>query len=737
MISDVRDTLYEPSIPRIPAPEREQRKRDLLKLLRYFLIFVSIMCLFLVVWFIWPNKPCVQVVTGVECEVFLNGESIGVGFDFKKDGLPVGELEIKAVPVESIPFKSEEIERLSLKLGSNETLHMLDVGQVEFITYPADARIIVSSVDGDLLLGTTPHKTCLPAGYYEVNLRLPGYPEYKQSIMVTKETNFTFDKDLENLALTKQGAKRLNNNLIISELKSDTHLEIDGVLYDSAGTFAIEPGFHNTCLKHDNANIVCADVMYPSVGKPVTLSCPENLPSPCLYFGDGLYPIPTDARDVVISEDGGTLYHTSQYNMIYEFVNAVDLNSGKLKWRTNIVTGWDYRPVTIADISGGKVYGMAGVPGYYDAKPFVLDIENGIEETLEDDVESILPLTNNQFDFGGVVCWANVWESKYSDYSMKSSIEAVIKVGSTNKRFIKKLSAGESAKFLGCSVGASGSNKPIFVFLSKTTWSQKLLILDPLLQSLDNSRDQPEWKEIGIGFEPMGVIFDKGFDTGKSFIIYSPQMLMSISYPSGAVRWRRYVNIPTTKPPTLVKANGIEVVLMSFDKSPFELQLGAKNGEEIVVRREPITEEETIGGAPAGNGTYIIDGKKVLAGIWMDETGKYAPRWEKTFEDGFVFASDWGPIHVTGNRFDVLGSHGIEPLISFIVPGFELRGDSQVFTQGNHIIAKADRRMWIIDKDGLLKGYFTNVDGITITRNGGFESFIPIIGGQRVVLPSL
>jgi len=735
----VQYSLYEQKRTRIPKPKRDLKIKQALKILGIIGIFILISGIIITIINLWPSHPKIKIMLGTEGEVIFDGVNAGVGTEFVFEDLEAGLHTINAKPTTEIPFLLEEIEEINLQAGANETIELLSVCQLNITSTPPSARIILKSIDGDLNLGKTPLQTMIPTGHFEVNIRLPGYPEYRQSILTIDLEPIDVDVDLIQIALSEPGAKKLINNLNIGSIRPGASIIINDHEYKESGLHNIKPGIHKTTLRYNKINIITTEVVYPSVGVPVILSCPENISHPCLHFGEGLYEIPSDARDIILSADKRFLLFTTQYRWVYEYVNAVNLKTGKLSWSSDVNSAWDFRPVIVAGTDNAKVYGMSGVPPKYSAVPFTLDLEHGFEGSKFSSDESILPLMGHGIELGDKTIYAQVWTGCFfSSKEIQTGLEVLITGPNYEKRFLKLLKKKWTARFLGVSVSARKDSKPIFIFLASYKNKSHLLILDPALSSDsgDEPKEEPEWITVNIPFKPTGIIPDKGFNTGNGFVIYNENSTASISYKNKNVKWRRYLEPAPQTEPIFQMIKDKPVVLFSFSKSPFELQLDILTGKEVEKRTLPISAQEWYGSPPSIAGVFIR-GNTVFAGVHEDDNGGFIHRWSKDFPSGELISTRWGPVHIEDNNFTLLGSHKLESILTFSLPGFISSGDTQVFSTQNHLAIFDDGsgRCWVVDRDGLLKGYYIGISSLNQFGDIVGNALSATIGGKKLIIP--
>jgi hypothetical protein len=747
IIYGMQYSLYEVKSVKIHSPKKREQKRRILRIVGFSFTGIMLIAILIIVWSMWPSSPDVNVRLGTEGTLLVDGELVGVGEEFLLENLESGIHSLVAKPTTSIPFLDEDKLDLNLRLGGSETISMLSVSNLTIKSNPSSARVIMSSVNGDIMLGLTPIHTLIPLGQYEIKASLPGYPEYRQSVLVSGDTDLSVKIDLIKIALSRPGAKRLVNNLNISSLEADTSLMIKGETYTKPGLYAIEPGIHKLTLLQNQNVIITTEVVFPSIGKPVSISSPSDVAYPCLHFGVQIHRIPQDAVDLTVSQDKRILLYTTIHRYVYKHVNAVDLTSGELIWVSDISSSWGKRPVIIGSTDGSMVYGMTGVPPLHNAKPFILDIKNGFEEAESIDGESILPRISEGEDTSVGRVYAHVWSGWFNGYSLKTSLEVLIDKEGDQIRYMHVLDDGWTAQYLGCISMEADGKRPLFIFSTSNRKSFGLVILDisriseQSIHHTDNDvkekpeeNTSPEWVTIKPPFIPSGVVLDNGFNLNNGIIIYNENTLARIIYPAGKVRWKRYFNPPPNSTPILRSINNRDVLLLTYDLSPFEIQMDIITGEDINKRTQPSKASEWYGNSPCGDGVYIKN-NTVYTGIYVHADGSYTHQWERTFNDGALLPSLWGVLHVTDEKIDLLGSHGLESILTFSLPGFTIEENLNVISSQRHLVIHSGARLWIVDRDGLLKGYYPGVEGIERFDNQISSALFVTIADSRYILP--
>ncbi len=739
-MKQVQYSLYEKKRTKIPSPRNDEKLKALRK---YFFVSFSILILIVSVFLIiqiWPKKPEIKLILGTEGEVVFDGKSIGIGTEFTLRKLEKGLHTIVAKSTEKIPFLLEEVEEINIQPGVKTELKMLSVCELSINSNPPGARVMISSIDGELNLGKTPIDTKIQSGHFEVTVRLPGYPEYRKSILTVDLEPIDLNIDLEQQALSEPGAKRLINNLTIKSMMHGSSFIINGKNYTSPGSFAIDPGIHETTLIYGKNEIFKTEVVFPSVGKPVVLSCPANITNPSIHFSGNLHVIPQDARDISISNDDKFLFYSTPTRYIYETVKSVDLETGETRWVVDVDSAWENRPIIIGGCSNTSVYGMAGVPPKFSASPFAIDIRHGVENQRFYSENSALPLSEKPIDHLSTPTYAGVWSGYYKTSKEVTGLEVLIKSQNEDERFLKILDKGWDAKYLGYSESAKDNSKPIFIFHVWKGNINRLLILDPEKKLSDIELDKnpkeknPEWVTIGISIQPDFLVSDSHKIPAKHFLICDSKNTYAITYPSGKVKWKRYFNIPTTEKPEFKIIKDKPVVLYTFDVNPFEVQLDVKTGKEVDRRENPITPQEFFNPDSNMMGIFLKE-DKLFSGVYEDPQGGFSYRWEKKVENGLAFLTECGGITISRGTFTVLASHGLEEILSFNVPGFDPTLPFDYISTPNHIALHSNNKCWVINQDGLIVGFYQDISKIEKANDSSTYAFLAVSKNQKLIIP--
>jgi hypothetical protein len=683
----------------------------------------------------------------------VDGKLVGTGLTAIVKDIKPGRHEVAAKPKENVPFLVVDQQRVDIAPGKSETIELVNISMVEFSSNPDKATIIVSSLDGDLNIGQTPLKTKLPFGQYEVTMRLPGFPEFSKSFLSSGAEDVTISADFDALAMDKPGSRKLTYNLYVSKLRQGATLKVDNTDYKAGSQVLIPSGFHDVCIINDGIQIICTKVMFPSVGKPVEISWPDSIDYPCIYFGKDLYTLPNDARYVTVTQDGSSLVYATGHSQI----ECIDLTTGQERWVEKIDRAFNLRPVIMNGSDANYIYGMAGVPSDVRATPFCIEVKTGQEKDISGNFSgSSLPVSVTGYKSGNLQCYANVWSTVITGEGVKSAIEAVVVEGALTNRFIRPLESDENAQFLGVSSSATNDGKAIFIFNYTKKGINKLLVLDPAkavpykqVEYKEKNKEKytkimeepkPEdktkgWIELNSPIDAQGVCYDGGFETGKAFIIFSKYTVASINYPNGTIKWSRYIDKIRKTTPTISQAKGKNVVIMTFPTSPFEYRLDVKTGEILEKRTKPLVPEETINGIFCPGGSFVLPGNVAISGVKLGDDGKFKPTWEKKFKEGQLFPSPWGPVLINAGRVDILGSHMLSTVLTFSLPGLGTPKTGSVFGDKSNLAIYADSRIWIIDRDGYIKGYFTGIDNLTPLESSGQKALLAVIDGRKVVIP--
>jgi hypothetical protein len=744
--------LYDPHRPKVRKPVPPQIWVQVKKILLYAGITLLVACLALVTISVWPKSPTLVINLGISAKVKVDGKLVGQGIQVVLKGIEPGVHNIEAIPEEKIPFMEADVAKVDIAPGRSESIDMIGITDVAFDSQPGKATIILSSLEGDINLGKTPLKTKLPYGQYDVFMRLPGFPEYTKSFLSSGD-EILINTDFDKLAFQQPGARRLTSNLLVEKLRDGAVLKVDGKEYKAGDKALLSSGFHDVCMFSGESQIICTPVMFPSVGKPVEISWPETIDYPCLYFGKDLYTLPNDARYASVSGDGTSLLYVTGFTNI----DCIDLPSGEKVWSEKIDRAFDLRPAIVCGADANYIYGMAGVPSDLKASPFSVELKTGSEmDITEKYAGSVLPFTSNGYKAGDWNCYGYVWSSTVYMQGLVSAIEAVTVKNLVTSRFIRKLDDGQTAKFLGVSTSATKDNHPIFLFEFSQNEKKGILILDPTIAVPYKQINQDEWNRekinlimeepkpedkdkgwtvLSTSIDPVGACFDGGYSTGNCFIVYSDQTVAAISYPSGKLKWSRFVDKPRKSPPTISQAKGKNVVILTFPTSPFEYRLVLLTGEQIERRINPLTAEEAIGGQSCPGGTFVLQGNKAVSGVRLDKNGKFSPQWIRTFKDGLLLPSAWGPVYIKNNQVQVLGSHMLLPIIDFSLPGLGTPAVGKIFGDKRFLAIYSESRFWIIDRYGMVKGYFTGIDELSSLESSGQKALLADIDGRKVVIP--
>lgn len=745
--------LYDPNTPTI----KKSISKTTLDLIKKILVFTGLVALgillILIIIAVWPNKPSLVINAGVESDFQVDGKSVGSGTKIILNDIKPGRHEIVAIPKEKIPFMASDRQRVDIAPGKSENIELVNISNVEFSSQPGKASIIVSSLDGDLNLGRTPLKTKLPYGQYEVTMRLPGFPEYNKSFLSSGAEDLKISTDFDTLALEQPGSRKLTYNLFVTRLREGATLKVDNVEYKAGAQALLPSGFHNVCMFSDGYQIICTQVMFPSVGKPVEISWPDSIDYPCMYFGKDLYTLPGDARSTTVSQDGSSLIYATGNSQI----DCIDLATGQESWTEKIDRAFNLRPVIMSGTDANYIYGMAGVPSDVKSTPFCIEIKSGTEKDVSSNFSgSTLPMSSNGYKAGQWQCYANVWSTIVNGEGVVSAIEATVVKGAETFRYIKELDSNESASFLGVSTSATSDNHPIFIFNYNKDKDSNLLILDPTIAVPYKQVEYKEWNKekftkimeapkpedrdkgwitVKSPFQASGACFDGGFDTGKAFIIYSNYTVASISYPDGKMKWSRYIDKIRKIAPSISQAKGKNVVILSYPSSPFEYRLDVKTGEILEKRSRALIPEEAIPGTACPGGSFVISSNTAVSGVKIDDNGKYKYTWKRTFDNGLLLPSTWGPVYINNGKVDVLGSHMLSPVLTFNLPGLGSPAKGSVYGDKYNLAIYVDSKIWIVDRDGIIKGFFTGIDRLSPLESSGHKALLAEIDGRKVVIP--
>ncbi len=723
-------SLYEPPHPHVPKLKEEQRRKKIRSTVKIGVIALAVFIAVWALWYVWPTSPKLIVILGVEADLILDDIPQGQGTTFEFPNLAVGKHTLTAKPKITAPFLAEQTEHIELQFSEHEFVRMLQVSKLSVSSKPEGAVIqLTSSDEGIRSLGRTPIETVLPFGRYDGLFLVPGYPEAREQVLSSGD-DIALDLDFEALALS-EGGKKLNENLQIGSLPSGAIVSIDGKGYLAETKARLSAGFHKMCLYYNNEQVICSDVILPTVGEPLKLAWPSGIEYPCLYFGEGLYLLPKDARNIMVSQDGKKLL----FNNLFGDVTAVDLETGQELWNSKIDQAFDFRPAMLLGSDSEKVFGTSGWPPDPESKTFALDIEKGVElDMKEQNGGSSLPFLPSKYQFGQTKCYAQIWEGPLWRSGMKRSIECVIERDGVFQRFTKEVEFGNAASFLGVSVAAK-SKSPVFVFQTVQvsgygSGSVYLLFLQP-----NNGSGEGNWIKVKAPFEALGVCFDGGFDTGGCVVLYGKNQAASVRYPSGELAWRYYFDETASIVPTIVEAKGRPVLMLNFRKPPFEVHLDLKTGEELLARKTPRTAEEAIDGEACPGGSFVIGNSKVVAGVKKDMRGDFMPTWTRVYTNKLVKASPWGPLIIENGVISLLGSHKLDAVLTFKLPGLGTPSDATILGDSEHLAILAGQAMWIVDRYGMVRGYFTGVNSLAPIESGGHKAMMVEIGNRKAVVP--
>jgi hypothetical protein len=745
--------LYDPNTPRMKKPVPKSTV-DFIKKILVIAASVAVATTAVTLAIVlWPSSPSLVIKLGMPSDVKLDGTNIGSGTEIVVEDIEPGRHTIEAIPKDKIPFLEKDVQKVDIASSKKEIIEMINVTEISFESEPLQATIILSSIDGDLKLGKTPLKTKLPYGQYEVVMRLPGFPEYSKSFLSSGAESIIISSDFNKLALEQPGSKKLSNNLIVSSLRAGAFLTVDGNDYPSGTKAFLESGFHNVCIGYGSTQVICTQVMFPSVGKPVEISWPESISYPCMYFGKDLFILPNDARNVSVSQDGSSLVYATGFSDI----DCVDLITGQKTWSEKIDRAYDQRPVIMYGTDANYVYGVAGVPSDVRTTSFCVELKSGNElDVCQKYSGSVLPLASQGYKAGDWTCYANVWSENTYGQRNVSAIEAVTVKNLETQRFIRQLESNESASFLGVSTSATKDRHPLFVFSYRKGSGSSILILDPSVavpwkqveykewnkEKFTQILEKPKtedldkgWMVISTSINPVGVCYDGGFDTGNAIVIYSDYTVASISYPEGKLKWSRYVDKDRNTEPIISQAKGKNVVILSFPTSPYEYRLDLKTGEQIERRVKPLTPEEAVNGQACPGGSFVLPDNTAISGLKMDSEGKFKATWKRSFKTGLLLSSPWGPVHIEKDKVEILGSHMLSPISSFILPGLGSPGSGKIFGDKRYLAIYTGSRFWIIDREGSIRGYFTGINRLDPLESSGHKALLAQINREKVVIP--
>lgn len=751
-------SLYEPRRPVILKPDELKRKKKQRLTIEITLLAVAVIFAGWMLWRVWPTSPKLTITTGVDVELIVDDVSQGKGTEFYFPSLSVGSHKVIATPTKPIPFVIQQEDRIDLQYGVHERIRMVEVAEVEFNSTPEGATVQASNQESEVILGKTPLKTLVPFGNYEITLRIPGFPMSKQVFVLGETSSKSLKVDFDALALEKSEGKKLAENFIITSLPDNASITVDGKQLQSPSKNLLETGYHKLCLMHGSKQIICCDIIVTNVGKPVILSWPSGIESPCLYFGKNAYMLPPKVRNFTVSKDGTKLL----FNAGSAEVRAVDLSSGDELWASKIDRSYDGRPSILVATDNSQAFGIAGIPPNQDSIAFSLKLDDGSENNINDQaggtpLSLVEPdLVKNDTKYIGKVWVGPVRPNNFPDIG----IEAVTVRGKQVSRFTHDVGFMNEADYLGISETASPST-PIFVF-QLTNWKGfiDLLLCDPTFKSSspdaekktqtdpkspENPKkpqedDSPEnefnsdaWSKVKAPFPARGLIADSNMNAKNRFFIWSDNQIACISYPKGDLLWRYYTKRVPSEPPRIMEAKGRMVIVSNYFSSPFEVHVDPSSGREIHSRKSPVSPDEAMGAKPV-LGSLYIKGNTVASTVKRNAKGEYKATWMWTYQ-GIVRPSPWGPVVCKNGTISVLGAHKLKPFLTLPLEGLGNPKSLNVVGNSDNLVIHADGKSWIIDRYGMIKGYFLGVDKIEVFGTLERNVLLMEIQGRKVVVP--
>jgi hypothetical protein len=751
-------SLYEPRRPVILKPDELKRKKKQRLLIEIALLVGAVIFVGWMLWRVWPTVPKLTIITGVEAELIIDDVSYGKGTEFYFPSLSVGSHKVLATPTKPIPFFVEQEDRIDLQYGVHERIRMLEVAEIEFISTPEGATIQASNQEAEVILGKTPIKTIVPYGNYEMTLRIPGFPMSKQVFVINETSTKTLGVDFDALALEKSEGKKLAENFIITSLPNNATITVDGKKLSSPSRNLLETGYHKLCLTYNSKQIICCDIIVTNVGKPVVMSWPSGIETPCLYFGKNAYMLPPKVRNFTVSKDGTKLL----FNAGSAEVRAVDLSSGDELWVSKIDRSYDGRPSILVSTDNNLAYGIAGIPPNQDSIAFSLKLDDGTENYITENtggtpLSLVEPdLVRNDTKYIGKVWVGPIRPNNLSDIG----IEVVVVRDKQVSRFTHEVGFMNEAQYLGISETASPST-PIFVF-QLTNWKGfvDILLCDPTFkesQSNNENKKQPEssppinsskpkednpaqgesehpaWKTVKAPFPANGLIADGNMNVNRKFFIWSDNQIACLSYPQGDLLWRYYTKRIPVVAPKIMEAKGRMVIVSNYYSPPYEVHVDPSTGREVYSRKQPISPDEAMGGKPV-QGSLYIRGNTVASTVKRNTQGEYKATWMWTYQ-GIVRSSVWGPVVCKNGTIFVIGSHKLKPFLTVQLEGLGNPKSLNVVGNSEYLVIHADDKSWILDRYGMIKGYFLGVEKIEVFGPQERNVLLMEIQGRKVVVP--
>lgn len=739
----------------ILKPDEMKRKKKQRLTIEIALLVAAVIFAGWMLWRVWPTVPRLTITTGVEVELIIDDVSQGKGSEFYFPSLSVGSHKVIATPSKPIPFVVQQEDRIDLQYGVHERIRMIEVAEVEFTSTPEGATIQASNQEAEVILGKTPIKTIIPYGNYEMTLRIPGFPMSKQVFVLNETSNKSLNVDFDALALEKSEGKKLSENFIITNLPDNAAITVDGKPLASPSKNLLETGYHKLCLTQGSKQIICCDIIVTNVGKPVILSWPSGIETPCLYFGKNAYMLPPKVRNFTVSKDGTKLL----FNAGSAEVRAVDLSSGDELWASKIDRSYDGRPSILVATDNNQAFGIAGIPPNQDSIAFSLKLDDGSENYINDEAGgtplSLLEpdLFKNDTRYIGKVWVGPVKPNNFPDIG----IEAVTVRGEKVTRFTHEVGFMNEADYLGISETAS-QQTPIFVF-QLTNWKGfvDILLCDPAYSLGSQKKSQPDssppadsnkpseddssgsetdsgaWKTVKAPFPARGLIADGDMNVKNRFFIWSDNQIACLSYPQGNLLWRYYSKRALHDAPKIMEAKGRMVIVSNYYSSPYEVHVDPSNGREVFSRKQPVSPDEAMGGKPV-LGSLYIKGNTVASTVKRNAQGEYKATWMWTYP-GIVRSSPWGPVVCKNGTISVLGSHKLKPFLTLPLEGLGNPKSLNIVGNSDYLVIHADDKSWIIDRYGMIKGYFLGVGKIEVFGSLDKNVLLMEIQGRKVVVP--
>lgn len=750
-------SLYEPRRPVILKPDELKRRKKQRLIIEIVIVSLAIIFSGWTLWRIWPTAPKLTIITGVESELIIDDVSQGKGEEFYFPGLSVGSHKIIVTPTKPVPFVIQQEDRIDLQYGVHERINMIEVAEIEFLSKPDGAIIQASSQGTEIILGKTPLKTIIPFGNYEIVMRIPGFPMSKEVFVVNESTHNDYNIDFDSLAFDLSGGMKLAENLIITSMHANASVTVDGKPLNAPSKNLLESGYHKLCLYQGSNLVICCDMILTNVGKPVVLSWPPDIETPCLYFGKNAYKLPPKVRNFTVSKDGSKLV----FNAGSAEIRAVDLSTGDELWVSKIDRSYDGRPSILLSTDNENAFGIAGIPPNQESTAFMLKMDDGAEENISEKVsDTPLALVEPDLERQNTKYIGKVWIGPPRPNNVPDvGMEAVVIKNGQIRRFNYDAGFMNDANYLGVSEIASPMS-PVFVF-QHNNWKGfvDLMICDPSKEEpakkqddkkdekIDGQKQPPKpsdekdaekslpsnWQKLKSPFPAKGLVKDSILSQTGRFFIWSDNQIACISFPKGDLLWRYYTKRVPIDSPKMVESKGKIVIVSNYYSSPYEVHVDPATGKEIYSRKNPISPDEAMGGKPV-LGSLYIKGNTIASTVKRNAQGEYKATWMWTYQ-GVVKSSPWGPVVCKNGSISVIGAHKLKPFLTVKLDNLGNPTFFDVVGNSDNLVVQADSKCWIIDRYGMIKGYFLGVQKIEVFGSSEKSVLLMEIQGRKVVVP--